>query len=109
GQQGRVGLEEVLVEVLVRDLAGAKRELAAQAAAGVDVGGERRVAGGLVNGAGGVRHVPDPPRSAAPAGDTTGLRSVPCVPPRPASPASARRSSPRCRPSPPAPAPSPSG
>ena len=47
GEQRRVGLEEVLVEVLRRHLARAERELPGQAAAGVDVGARsgRRVIG----------------------------------------------------------------
>ena len=44
-QQGGVGLEEVLVEVGVGHLPRAKREGAGQSAAGVDVGGQRRVRG----------------------------------------------------------------
>ena len=40
GQERRVGLEEVLVEVLAGHLTRAERELAGQAAPGVDVTGE---------------------------------------------------------------------
>ena len=66
-EQRRLGLEEVLVEVGVRDLSRAEGELPGQAAGGVDVGGE-----------GGVRWSwGDPAKGPARQVDRTGVRPAP--------------------------------
>src|SRR3546814_8109020 len=59
-EQDGVRLEEVLVEVFARDLAGAEGELPAQAAAGIDVGSQGGVS------ARGVRLVSHGPHHVAP-------------------------------------------
>ena len=87
-EQAGLGLEEVLVEVGVGDLAGAEGELPGQAADGVDVGGEGGVGG----------HGPDLSDAAWVAWGRAHREAA--RQPRPAWPTSRRPSSARCRRSP---------